>query len=336
MSGEFDLIARHLKPLAAGAPAALGLSDDAALMDPPEGERLVLAADALVEGIHFLPDDPPETVGRKLLRVNLSDLAAMGARPLGYLMTLALPPGDAERWLTGLAEGLAEDQSLFGLSVLGGDVTRTDGPASLSLTIIGGVPLDRALRRDAAEVGDSLFVSGSIGDAALGLAVLQGQLDAGSETVEEALVARYRLPEPRLSLGRALLERGLCRAAIDVSDGLLADAAHIAETSGLRLRIEADGVPHSSAAQAVLTNHPELAERLVTGGDDYELLFSVPSASIPAVEALAGELGVPVSCIGEAVAAEGEGEMATSLPPVELLDSQGRVRVLERGGWRHF
>ncbi|MFM7303192.1 MAG: thiamine-phosphate kinase, partial [Alphaproteobacteria bacterium] len=195
---EFALIARHFRPLAGDG--ALGLSDDAALLTPPEGQQLVLAADALVEGVHFLPDDPPGMIARKLLRVNLSDLAAMGAAPLGYLMTTAFTRGTADSWIADFVAGLADDQQRFGLAVLGGDTVATPGHACFSLTIIGTVPPGQALHRRGARIGDEIWVSGSIGDAALGLRVLQGKL---ASDAEGHLARRYRLPEPRLALGQA-------------------------------------------------------------------------------------------------------------------------------------
>src|SRR3954468_20327548 len=188
LPGEFALIARHFRRLA--GPGALDLSDDAALLDPPSGRQLVLAADAMVAGVHFLPDDPPETIGRKLLRVNLSDLAAMGAAPLGYLMTTALPRDLPDAWIAGFAAGLAADQREFGLSVLGGDTVSTPGPISLSLTILGSVAPGAALRRQGARPGDQVWVSGTIGDGALGLLVLQGRLPADAAG---QLADRYRL-----------------------------------------------------------------------------------------------------------------------------------------------
>ena len=326
MPGEFDLIARYLRPLAAGAAGALGLTDDAAILTPPAGEDLVLAADAMVAGVHFLPDDPAETVGRKLLRVNLSDLAAMGARPLGYLMTLALPAQDSEAWLAAFASGLAGDQAVFDLQLLGGDMTRTDGPATVSLTILGAAPAGRRLTRAAARPGEQLYVSGSIGDGALGLALLQGRLSHGDPAFRDHLIARYRLPQPRLALGQALLSEGLAACAIDVSDGLLADAGHISETSGCRLEIDAGRVPHGVAAQALLAERPELAQTLVTAGDDYELLFSAAEAEAAALESLARRLDLPLTCIGRVVAGAG----------AVLLDSEGREIALPSAGWRHF
>ena len=326
MADEFELIRRYLAPLAAGNPAALDLTDDAAIFQPPSGEDLAIAADAMVAGIHFLPDDPPESVGRKLLRVNLSDLAAMGARPLGYLTTLALPPAEAERWLAGLAAGLAEDQRDFGLALLGGDLTRSEAPPTISLTILGALPRGRSLRRGAARAGDRLFVSGSIGDATLGLAVLQGALAPADSAARDALVRRYRLPEPRVALGRALLERDLARAAIDLSDGLLADAGHVAAASGLGLRIEQARVPRSPAAAALLAEQPDLAERLPSGGDDYELLFCVAPERVPAVEALSAELGLALTEIGAAEPGKG----------VTLIDAEGRALRPGQSGWQHF
>ncbi|MBX6376419.1 MAG: thiamine-phosphate kinase, partial [Acetobacteraceae bacterium] len=196
---EFALIARHFRPLA--GPGALDLQDDAALLDPPAGRQLVLAADAMVEGVHYLATDPPEMVGRKLLRVNLSDLAAMGAEPLGYLMTTTLPRGVEDSWIARFVAGLAEDQRAFGIALLGGDTTATPGPACLSLTIIGTVPPGAALPRAGAQPGDGVWVSGTLGDGALGLRVLRGELPGDAEG---HLARRYRLPEPRLALGQAL------------------------------------------------------------------------------------------------------------------------------------
>ncbi len=326
MLGEFDLIARYLRPLAAGEPAALGLTDDAAVMTPPPGQDLVLAADAMVSGLHFLPDDPVETVGRKLLRVNLSDLAAMGARPLGYLMTLTLPAGLDEAWLAAYSAGLAADQEAFGLSLLGGDITRTDGPLTLSLTILGAVPSGRRLTRGGARPGDRLYLSGPIGDAGLGLALLQGRLTLDDAEARDALIARYRLPPPRLALGQALLAEGLASAAIDVSDGLLADAGHIAETSGCRLEIEASRVPLSVAASSLVAAEPERALQRLGAGDDYELLFSMPEAAESKIAALAARLDLSPSGIGRVV--EGEG--------VTLLGEDGGPLSASQVGWTHF
>jgi thiamine-monophosphate kinase len=317
LPGEFALIARHFAPLAGAG--ALDLSDDAALLDPPPGRTLVLAADAMVEGVHFLPEDPPGTVGRKLLRVNLSDLAAMGAEPLGYLLTTAFTRGTPDAWVRDFAAGLAEDQAAFGLSVLGGDTVATPGPATFSLTILGTVAPGRALRRRGARPGDEVWVSGTIGDGALGLLTLTGQLPA-----DDALAQRYRLPEPRLALGRAL--PGIARAAMDVSDGLAQDLGHLCRQGGCGALIEALRVPLSPAARAVLRGSPALLPRLLTGGDDYELLFTAAPGDAPRVEAASREAGVPVTRIGRIVAGDA----------VTVLDGQGNALALGAGGWSHF
>ena len=277
---EFAFIAERLRPLAAGTPGALGLADDAALLDPPAGAELVLTKDAMVAGVHFLPDDPPGDVAKKLLRVNLSDLAAMGAAPLGYLLALIRPKATAEDWLADFCRGLAEDQARFGIGLLGGDTVSTPGPLALSLTALGHVPRGTALRRCGARPGDDVWVSGTLGDAALGLKVLQGELAVADE-VRAPLVERYRLPQPRLALGEAL--RGLASAALDVSDGLLADLGHILETSKLGAEIRAAALPLSPAARTL----PGAPDAALAGGDDYELLFTAAPDQRARIAALA-------------------------------------------------
>ncbi len=317
--GEFDFIARYLRPLAAGHPAALDLGDDAALLEPAPGTQLVIAKDALVEGVHFLAHDPAELIAKKLLRVNLSDLAAMGATPLGYLMALARPKALTPEWLARLVTGLADAQALYGLALLGGDTVGTPGPLTLSVTMLGEVPRGQALRRSGARVGDDLYVSGTLGDAALGLKVLQGRLSV-SMTASDYLIERYRLPEPRIALGLAL--RGLAHAAIDVSDGLVADLGHIAERSGIGAELWAERLP-LSAATARLRGALEAA---LTGGDDYELLFTAHPEQRPAVEAVARELDLPISLIGRIDASQ----------TVRVLDSHGQTLPIASAGWQHF
>ncbi|MDB5370033.1 MAG: thiamine-phosphate kinase [Roseomonas sp.] len=317
---EFALIARHFRPLA--GPGALCLTDDAALLDPPAGRQLVLAADAMVAGVHFLPDDPPETIGRKLLRTNLSDLAAMGAVPLAYLLTISLPRGIAPGWLEAFAAGLAEDQAEFGLQVLGGDTTSTPGPISLSLTILGHVAPGMALRRAGARAGDDIWVSGSIGDGTLGLAVLLREQPADAAGF---LADRYRLPRPRLALGQALA--GLASAAMDVSDGLVQDLGHLCRAAGCGAEIEAAAVPLSPAAAALLAAEPGLLPRILTGGDDYELLFAAGPEAASDIRARAGACGVAVTRLGRFVPGEAL---------VTVRDRQGTAMPLGRGGWSHF
>jgi thiamine-monophosphate kinase len=314
---EFDLIARHFRPLAGAG--ALDLGDDAALLDPPAGKQCVLAADAMVAGVHFLPDDPPETIGRKLLRVNLSDLAAMGARPLGYLMTCAFVRGTDDAWIAGFVEGLARDQAEFGLAVLGGDTVATPGPASFSLTIIGTVAPGAALRRGGAKPDDDVWVSGTIGDGALGLLALTGRLPP-----DPHLADRYRLPRPRLALGQALA--GIARAAMDVSDGLVQDLGHLARAAGCAAEIRADAVPLSDAARAALAADPARLATILGGGDDYELLFAATPADAPRVLAASAASQTPVARIGRFL--DGQG--------VSVLDASGAPLALPSAGWSHF
>ena len=306
---EFSLIARHFRPLA--AEAGLNLLDDAALLTPPPGQQLILAADAMVAGVHFLPDDPPETIGRKLLRVNLSDLAAMGASPLGYLMTIALTPATHEVWLAAFAAGLAEDQRAFGIQLLGGDTVSTAGPLTLSLTILGHVPPGTALRRAGAQAGDDVWVSGRIGDGYLGLRAARGELD----DPDGDLARRYRLPEPRLALGVAL--RGLARACMDVSDGLLQDLSHLCRAGGCAAEVDAPRVPATTLAPITA---------LVTGGDDYELLFAGALTDRAAIEAAGTATRTPVTRIGR---------FTVGAPRVTLRNAEGADITPERLGWSH-
>ena len=306
---EFGLIARHFRPLA--APGGLELLDDAAVLAPPPGRELVLAADAMVEGVHFLPEDPADLVSRKLLRVNLSDLAAMGAVPLAYLVTVSAPRDRGEEWFAGFAAGLAADQSAFGLGLLGGDTTHTPGPLSLSLTAIGHVAPGQAVRRRGAQAGDEVWVTGTIGDGALGLLALQGRLEDPSGHLAE----RYRLPRPRLGV----LRTGLVRAAMDVSDGLVQDLGHLARAAGLGAEILAEAVPLSAAAAAA-----GMLALCLTGGDDYELLMAVPPGGGAALAVAAGE--VPVHRIGRFIPGA----------DVRVLDRSGGEMLLARTGWSHF
>jgi thiamine-monophosphate kinase len=320
LPGEFGLIARHFRPLA--GPGALDLGDDAALLDPPPGRTLVLAADAMVAGVHFLPEDPPETIGAKLLRVNLSDLAAMGAAPLGYLMTTAFPRGTTDAWIGGFVAGLAADQREFGLAVLGGDTVSTPGPMTLSLTILGHVAPGAALRRAGARPGDEIWVSGTIGDGALGLRAIRGQV---ADDAAGHLAGRYRLPRPRLALGQALL--GLARAAMDVSDGLVQDLGHLCRAAGCGAELAVAAVPLSAAARAALAAEPGLISAVLSGGDDYELLFAAAPGDAARVRAAGALAGVPVTRIGHFVA---------GAAAVQVRGPDGAVLRLDRSGWSHF
>jgi thiamine-monophosphate kinase len=326
MRGEFDLIARYFAPLA-GQAGSFGLRDDAAVLDPPAGCRLVTTLDTIVAGVHYLPDDPPDAVARKLLRVNLSDLAAMGAAPYGYLLSLALSKDAGEDWVAGFADGLGRDQALYGLDLLGGDTTSTPGPTSLSLTALGTLPADAApLRRSGARAGEAIYVSGTIGDAALGLQLLLGALTVEGEADRDRLADRYRRPQPRLALGQGLRERGLASAGLDVSDGLVADLAHLCAASGVAAEVAAAAVPLSGAAQRQVEGDRSLMETALTGGDDYELVFAAPDGAAGELADLARALDLPLTRIGRLV--EGAG--------VRVLDADGTELAVARPGWTHF
>lgn len=324
LKNEFGLIARYFAPLARGHAGAFGLTDDAATLAVEPGHELVITNDVLVAGVHFLPDDPPKAVARKLLRVNLSDLAAMGARAEAYSLGLALPETLSSDWLEAFAAGLEEDQSRFGVTLIGGDTVATEGPMVLSLTAYGVIEAGRALRRAGAQAGDRIFVSGTIGDAALGLLVLRGQLGMLDAAHRADLLARYREPEPRLDLGRSLV--GLAHAAIDISDGLAADLGHICETSGVGARIDAARVPLSPAAAAALDGDAALIETVLSGGDDYELLFCVPAARASTIADLSKALRLPITEIGAVEAEAG----------LRIIGPNGRPIALARGGYSHF
>ena len=289
---EFDRIDRYFRPLAGAA--ARGLADDAAVLSPMPGRDLVISADAMNEGVHFLPNTAPDLLARKLLRVNLSDLAAMGAAPLAYLLTLALPGDTPEAWFAGFAAGLARDQARFGVELIGGDSTRGDGPISLALTILGSVPTGGAIGRGGAKPADGLWVSGTLGDGALGLAARRGQLP----DPDGFLAERYDLPTPRLGLAD-----GLANAAIDISDGILAELGHMCRASQVGALICRADLPLSPAARAA---GPAWQAAALAGGDDYELLMAVPDGAEPALRARAAALDVAVTRIGRVVAGAAE------------------------------
>jgi thiamine-monophosphate kinase len=317
-TGEFHRIAAYFRPLAKDAPAALNLSDDTALIETPPGAVLATTVDTLVEGVHFVGDEPAGLIARKALRVNLSDLAAMGAAPMGYLLSLSVPARIDDAWIAAFAAGLAEDQAAFGLSLLGGDSTSTPGPVSIAVTAMGTVAPEDALRRSGARAGDAVYVSGTIGDGALGLRAAQGRLPPGEGAA--ALLARYRLPTPRLALGRALA--GRATAAMDVSDGLIADLGHICAASGVAARIDTVRVPLSEAAAWHVADDPDLFPELLTGGDDYELLIT---GAPDRIEAAAREAETPVTRIGEIITGEG----------VTAVDGDGAPIAFARTGFRH-
>jgi thiamine-monophosphate kinase len=321
---EFELIARYLAPLSRKFPGALGLSDDAAVFTPTAGMDIVMTCDAIVEGVHFTPDDPPDAIARKALRVNLSDLAAKGAKPIAYLMTLALPQDLSEHWIPGFVAGLAADQTEFGVALAGGDTVMTPGPLWISITHFGEVPRGAMLRRGGAKPDDNLYVSGTIGDGLLGLLVVRGDIEGLSAVARKYVASRYRIPQPRVRLGPRLL--GVASAAMDISDGLVADLGHLARVSGVSAVVEEALVPLSPAGRAAVKRHRDLLPRFLTGGDDYEILFTAPPSTASAIAALAKELDLPLTRIGAVKAGKG----------VTVLDAAGAPRTFEKPGWTHF
>lgn len=321
--GEFGRIERFFRPLAAGVPGALGLADDAAVLPVADVEGLAVSTDALVEGVHFRAADPPEAVARKALRVNLSDMAAMGAAPWVYTLALALAPCRGDLWVERLAAGLAEDGAAWNIALVGGDSVRAPGPAMLSVTMFGRAPPGGALTRAGARPGDDIWVSGTLGDAALGLRLLEGGLGPVGEADAAFLADRYRLPRPRVALGAALA--GRARAAIDVSDGLAQDLGHLCRASGVAARVRFEDLPLSAAARRLRADGRAAAADIAAGGDDYELLFAARPEDRAEVLERARRAGTPVARIGKAAAGEG----------VVLLDGAGREIALESGGWRH-
>ena len=315
--GEFELIARYFAPLAKGFKGARGLKSDNAFLAPDPRYDLVVKTDTVVAGVHFLADEKPQIVAAKALRVCLSDLAAGGAVPFTYQLALSLGANWTERWISGFARGLAADQRRYGLALSGGDTTSTPGPTTISITAFGHVARNKGLGRDGAKEGDELWVTGTIGDAALGLLAARGGMK------NAFLERRYRLPQPRTTLGPRLV--GIARATADVSDGLLADAGHIADASRRAVHIARECVPLSAAARGVLATKPPLWANVLGGGDDYELVMAVPPRKCAALHAAAEACGVKVTHIGHFASGKG----------VHLTVDGREVRAL-RQGYAHF
>jgi len=313
--GEFELIERYFRPLAT-TPGAFGLSDDAAVFRPPPGEDLLLKTDLIAAGVHFFPEDPPASIARKALRVNLSDIASKGGIAVGYLLSLALPNDWTESWIKKFADGLRVDQETYGVTLFGGDTSRASGGLTISVAAIGRVPKDRMVRRSGARSGDLIYVSGTIGDAALALAIRTGRVKATAGKGTRALLDRYLHPQPRLALAPVL--RAHASAAMDVSDGLVGDFGHIARSSGIAGDIEAAAVPLSPAARAIVSKHPETLATVLTGGDDYEILATIPPDRASAFEAAASAAAVPVTLIGSVHKGSGVRALGENGEPLDL------------------
>ena len=303
---EERLIARYFRPLATH-PGAFGLGDDAAALTPPAGCDVVLTTDGVIAGVHFFADDPPQTIGRKALRMNLSDLAAKGARPIGFLLSVALPSGTDEAWLAAFAQGLGEDAARYDCPLLGGDTDRTPGPTSVSIAAFGAVPHGKMVRRSTANVGDCVVVTGTIGDAALGVKLRRDRDLARrwqlTNAMTDHLEQRYLLPQPHNTLAEAVLQHAA--AAMDVSDGLAGDLAKLCRASSVAAAIDVARVPLSDAARAAIAAAPELLETVLTGGDDYEIVLTLTPEKLAAFRAAAKAVGVAVTEIGNVQAGEG-------------------------------
>jgi thiamine-monophosphate kinase len=327
-SAEDRLIARYFRPLAKH-PGAFALLDDAAVIDPPAGCDVVLKTDGIIGGVHFFPDDPPDTIGKKALRVNLSDLAAKAAKPLGFLLTLALPKEIGDAWLAPFARGLGADADFFGCPLLGGDTDRTPGPITITIAVLGVVPRGKMLRRAGARPGDRVVVTGTIGDAALGLALRRDPAAAErwglTRAQQNNLETRYRVPEPRTAIAELLGQHA--SAAMDVSDGLAGDLAKLCRVSGVAAEIEAARVPLSQPARAALAGEPALIEPILTGGDDYEVLASVPRGKVEALRDQALARGVVVTDIGVVLSGDTD---------ARVLDQEGRPLAFARPSFSHF
>lgn len=326
-SGEDRLIAHYFKPIARH-PGAFGLTDDAAVLAAPSGHELVLKTDAIVGGVHFFLDDPPDAVARKALRVNLSDLAAKGARPVGFLLSIALPKHLPSRWLENFSRGLGADARRYGCPLFGGDTVATPGPVTISVAAFGTLRKGTMLRRSGARIGDRVVVTGTIGDAALGLKLRHDPRAAGrwklDAVMRRHLAARYLVPEPRNALAEGL--RRHARAGMDVSDGLAGDLGKLCRASGVAAEVEVGRVPLSKAARAALRAEPKLIETVLTGGDDFEVLATVRPAAIGRLQAAARKARVPLTEIGRVVAGQG----------VRFRTPDGQVLRFARASFSHF
>ncbi|WP_417842934.1 thiamine-phosphate kinase [Thalassospira sp.] len=319
-SGEFELIARYFTPIASRSAASLGLTDDAAIFSQTPGTDNVVTCDALVADVHFRAEDDPVTVARKVLRVNLSDLAAMGARPVGVVLAAGYNRDLPEEWIVAFARAFGEDCLYWQVDLLGGDTVSTPGPTFFSLTALGEIAPGRALKRDQARPGDVVAVTGTLGDSALGLAVLQNRLDLKNISHRAFLTDRYWVPQPRLDIGMkaAALETRL--AAMDISDGLAGDIRKIAGASGVGMILQQSRIPLSDSARAAVLQDSGNWQSILAGGDDYELLLCGPAAQI-------ARLGADVTVIGT---------VTDRVDTILMQDLNGKMAELTKGGFDHF
>lgn len=324
-SGEFERIAKYFAPLARGVPGALGLVDDAARLQVPEGEELIVTTDTIVESVHFIGNEDPARIASKLLRVSLSDLIAKGACPLAYTLNLALPGGTPDAWLARFVAGLRADQDLYQLSLIGGDTVRSISGFILTATLFGTAPIGRALSRLGAQAGDEIFVSGTIGDAALGLRVVQGEWPELEQEQRLALIDAYEVPDPPQALIPLLLE--FASASMDISDGLLADLTHLCTASKVDASIDLAKLPISAGVRSLVDQDTSLLITCATGGDDYQTLCTVPPHKSGEFVTSSRSAGVLMSKIGEVTGA-GQGGL-------DILDITGNHIALDVKGYVH-
>jgi len=320
---EFGVISKYFRPLTGGNAAALDLADDGAVIQSASGVEIVITCDALIAGVHFLEDSLPQMVAARALRVNLSDLAAMGATPVAYTLALMVPSGTPEKWFEDFASQLLEDQKRYGIWLIGGDTVVTPGPLSVSITAFGEVPCNSALTRSAAGVGDRIYVTGTIGDAALGLSALKGDLKQCDKETIEYFTNKFLWPEPRLSVGKGM--RGIASAAVDISDGLLSDIGHICAASDVGAKVWEVAVPFSSGAESLISTRAALRSQLMGGGDDYELVLVVPEKNNQAFCQTTAEHLVAVTEVGVITGGDG----------VWLVDEHGATIRTEALGYKH-
>lgn len=328
LHGEDSIIQEFLAPLAVGFPGAFGLKDDCAVIAPPAGHELVVKTDPVVAGLHFLPDAAPEDIGWRALAVNVSDLAGKGAMPVGYLMALALPEAPERAWMERFTSGLGQAQRAFGCHLIGGDTDCRPGPVSISITVFGSVPIGKMVRRGTARAGDHLFVTGTLGDAALGLALLKQPALAqrlGFEQSETTgVVQRFLRPQPRLALAPLLLAHA--SAAMDLSDGLMKDCGRMCAASGVAARLQAAALPLSGPLRKAIVKDGAWLKAVAATGDDYEILATIPAARVAAFMKDAATLDFPVTRVGEMCAGHG----------ARMEQPDGSELVFEHTGWEHF
>jgi len=322
--GEFEIIKTYFSPLSRSEKGAFNLTDDAAVIEIPDGFSMVVTTDTLVEGVHFLSEDLPENIAAKLLRVSLSDLAAMGSIPAYYNLSIATKSGTSSDWFKAFAEGLLADQMQFGITLIGGDTVATSGPLTLSLTAMGFVKKGNAISRGGAKSGDDIWVSGLIGDAALGLRAATGKLSFVSEKNKKYLISRYTKPVPQTLLGPKLSNH--VNSAIDVSDGLIGDLDHICEVSKLGADIQIDDIPLSRVAKSVVTEKPDYIDLILSGGDDFELLFTADESFRVIAKSLTKMLDVNLTKIGAMV----------DRRSIEIFDKNGDKYFIQNNGYTHF